>query len=160
VTRIKFLTTTHAICLLAIAGSSLAEGIYGGELIAVPVQTIAALAAAAVVVWRRRPTFGVIVAGWLALGPIVMPFASDNLRSGDPGLVASTVAYLAAIATALASGALALAESRRGGRTQTLTERAANAERRVDVTRPRPAGEDSPGRRRSARGRRQPRGCR
>ena len=110
--KTKKLTAVHVMALLAIAGSSLAEGVYGAEFVAIPVQMIVALAAAAIVLWRRRPIIGVIAAGWLALGTFIMPFVSDNLNSGKPGLVASTVAYLVAIAVAFASGALALVKDR------------------------------------------------
>jgi hypothetical protein len=116
------LTAVHVVGLLTIAGASLAEGVYGAAFVAVPVQMIAALAAAVVVLWRRRPTIGMIVAGWLALGPLVMPFVPDNLNSGKPGLVASTVVYLVAIAVALASGALALVAHRRSAPTRLLTK--------------------------------------
>lgn len=111
--KTKLLTAVHVAALVAIAGSSLAEGLYGAELVASVFQVVVGLAAAAIVVWRRTPTVGVIVAGWLALGPFAMPYVSDNLNSGDPGLVASTVAYLVAIAVALASGALVLVGNRR-----------------------------------------------
>lgn len=111
--KTKMLTAVHVVALVVIAGSSLAEGVYGAEFVAIPFQMIVALAAAAIVLWRRTPTIGVIAAGWLALGPFAMPFVSDNLNSGNPGLVASTVVYLIAIAVALASGALALVGNRR-----------------------------------------------
>jgi hypothetical protein len=113
----------HVVGLLAVATSSLAEGVYGAELVAIPVQIVAALAAVAVVMWRRNPTIGVIVAGWLALGPIAMPFVKDNLNSGKPGLIASTVVYLVAIVIALGSGVLAMVDNRRrGARTGALTD--------------------------------------
>jgi protein-S-isoprenylcysteine O-methyltransferase Ste14 len=116
------LTTVHVAALVAVAGASLAEGAYGAELVAIPVQVVAALAGAGAVLRRRKATIGVIVAGWLALGPFVMPFVSDNLSSARPGLVASTVAYLAALAVALASGALALMEDRRSARSEAPTQ--------------------------------------
>ena len=111
--KTKPLTAVHVVALVAIAGSSLAEGLYGAELVPSLSQMIVGLAAAAIVLWRRTPTIGVIVAGWLALGPFAMPYVSDNLNSGNAGLVASTVAYLVAIAVALASGALVLVGNRR-----------------------------------------------
>lgn len=109
----KLLMTTHVAGLLAIAGSSVAEGAYGADVMPIVVQTIVALAAAAIVIWRRRPTVGLVVAAWLALGPIAMPFVKDNLNSGKPGLVVSTVVCLVAIVSALAGGALALVAYRR-----------------------------------------------
>jgi hypothetical protein len=111
--KTKPLTAVHVVALVAIAGSSLAEGMYGAEFVPIVFQIIVGLAAAAIVLWRRTPTIGVIVAGWLALGPFAMPYVSDNLNSGNAGLVASTVAYLIAIAVALASGALVLVGNRR-----------------------------------------------
>jgi hypothetical protein len=118
--KLTISTSVHVIALVAVAGSSLAEAVYGAEPVAILVQMVVALAAAATVIWRRRPTIGVIVAGWLALGTVAMSFVSDNLNSGRPGLVASTVAYLIAIAVALASGALALMENRRSARARAL----------------------------------------
>jgi hypothetical protein len=120
--KTTWLTAVHVVSLLTIAGASLAEGVYGAAFVAIPVQMIAALAAVVLVLWRGRLTIGVIVAGWLALGPFVMPFVPDNLSSGKPGLVASTVVYLVAIAVALASGALALVVHRRSTPTRLLTE--------------------------------------
>jgi hypothetical protein len=108
--------------LAGIAASSLAEGVYGAEFVAIPVQMIAALVALVIVLWTRRPTVGVVVSGWLALGPIFMPFVRDNLSAGKPALVTSTVLYMVAIGIALASGGLALFESRRSTRTGAMAE--------------------------------------
>jgi hypothetical protein len=101
--------------LVAVAAASLAQGACGGELIAVPFTTVIPLAAAAAVIRTGKPLAGLLVAGWLALGPIFMPYVADDLSDpGNVGLFTSTVAYLVAIGLALLSGAAAQRDYRRG----------------------------------------------
>jgi hypothetical protein len=56
-----------------------------------------------VITWRtRKPTAGLIVSAWLALGPLAMPWTRDQLAHPQhPGVFAATVVQLAANATAL-----------------------------------------------------------
>jgi hypothetical protein len=114
--KIKHLLLVHLAGLLAIAASSVGEGATGGDATVCLVQAVTALAAAAVVGWRWRPTVGVVIAGWQSLGLFAMSFVGDNLRSGHPGLVASTIGYIAALAVAIISGALELVGRRRTAR--------------------------------------------
>jgi hypothetical protein len=63
--------------------------------------------------WTRKPLPGLIVAAWLSLGPIFMPYADNNLRDGRTGVVAGMAAELAANGVALLGGIAAYREHRR-----------------------------------------------
>jgi hypothetical protein len=120
--KIKYLLPIHLTGLLAIAAASIGEGVTGGDALVCLVQAATAVAAAGVVAWRRRPTIGVIVAGWQSLGLFAMSFVADNLRSGHPGLVVSTIGYVAALAVSVGSGALELMVNRRTARTGSVAK--------------------------------------
>jgi hypothetical protein len=79
----------------------------------VPFVMVATLAAAAIVARTRRPLPGLMVAAWLSLGPIFMPYAADNLRDGRTGVVARMAAQLAANGIALLSSITAYRDYRR-----------------------------------------------
>jgi MFS family permease len=101
------------VSLLAMAAAALVQGLAGAPLTPVAFVIVATLAAAAVVVWTRRPLPGLIVAAWLSLGPIFMPYAADNLREGRTGIAAGMAAQLAANGVALLSGIAAYRDYRR-----------------------------------------------
>jgi hypothetical protein len=111
--KTTYLLPVHLAGLLGVAAASVGEGATGGDATVCLVQALTILLAAAVVVWRRRPTVGLVVAAWQSLGLFAMSFVVDNLRSGHPGLVASTVGYVVALAVAIVSGALGLLSNRR-----------------------------------------------
>jgi len=99
--------------LVAMAAAALVQALAGAPPTPVPFVMVATLATAAIVVRTRRPLPGLIVAAWLSLGPIFMPYAADNLRDGRTGVVAGTAAQLAANGVALLSGIAAHREHRR-----------------------------------------------
>ena len=68
--------------LVAMAAAALAQGLAGAMLTPVLFVMVATLTAAAIVAWTRKPLPGLIVAAWLSLGPIFMPYADNNLRDG------------------------------------------------------------------------------
>src|SRR5262245_62083181 len=106
--------------LVAVAAAALAQGLSGALASPVPFVMVATLAAAAIVAWTRKPLPGLIVAAWLSLGPIFMPYAADNLRDGRTGVVAGMLGQLAANGVALLSGIAAYRDYRR--RAQLLAE--------------------------------------
>jgi hypothetical protein len=120
--KIKYLLPLHLTGLLAIAAASIGEWVTGGDAMVCLIQAVTAVAAAGVVAWRRRPTVGVIIAGWQSLGLFAMSFVADNLRSGHPGLVVSTIGYVAALAVAVGSGALEFTVNRRAARTGSVAK--------------------------------------
>jgi hypothetical protein len=99
--------------LVAMAAAALAQGLAGARLTPVLFVMVATLAAAAIVAWTRTPLPGLIVAAWLSLGPIFMPYAADNLRDGRTGVVAGMAAELAANGVALLGGIAAYRDYRR-----------------------------------------------
>jgi hypothetical protein len=104
--------------LLITGAATLLEGLLGADLTPGPVAMLAT-AIAAVVVWRTRtPLVGLIIAAWLALGPLAMPWTSDNLgRPQHAGVFIPTIVQLVANATALIVGVRAQIEHmRRTGR--------------------------------------------
>jgi hypothetical protein len=101
------------VSLVAMAAAALVQGLAGALLTPVPFVMVATLAAAAIVARTRRPLPGLIVAAWLSLGPIFMPYAADNLRDGRTGVVAGMAAQLAANGVALLSGITAYRACRR-----------------------------------------------
>jgi hypothetical protein len=102
-----------ALSLVAMAAAALAQGLAGALLTPVPFVMVATLAAATIVAWTRKPLPGLIVAAWLSLGPIFMPYAADNLRDGRTGIVAGMAAQLAANGVALLAGIAAYRDYRR-----------------------------------------------
>jgi hypothetical protein len=106
--KTRYLLPVHLAGLLGVAVASVGEAATGGDATVCLVQALTVVLAAAVVVWRRRSTVGLIVAAWQSLGLFAMSFVADNLRSGHAGLVISTVGYVAALAVAIVSGALEL----------------------------------------------------
>jgi hypothetical protein len=103
--------------LLVTGATTLLEGLPGAALTPGPVALLATVIAAAVV-WRtRRPTVGLIVAAWLALGPFAMPWTADNLHHPrHAGVFALTVVQLTANAVALITAISAQLRQRRGQR--------------------------------------------
>jgi MFS family permease len=99
--------------LVAMAAAALVQGLTGAPLTPVLFVMVATLAAAATVAWTRKPLSGLIVAAWLSLGPIFMPYAADNLRDGRTGVVAGMTAQLIANGLALLSGIAAYRDYRR-----------------------------------------------
>jgi hypothetical protein len=116
------LLPVHLTGLLAIVAASIGEGMTGGDAMVCLVQAVTAVTAAGVVAWRRRPTVGVIIAGWQSLGLFAMPFITDNLRSGHPGLVVSTIGYVTALAVSVGTGALEFIANRRIARTGSVAK--------------------------------------
>jgi hypothetical protein len=97
--------TVLVVSLGAVAATSVIQGASGGEAVAVPFTTLVPLVAAIAVVRTGKPLTGLIVAGWLALGPIFMPYAREHLSDpSNTGLFVGTIAQLAAIALAVLSG--------------------------------------------------------
>jgi hypothetical protein len=101
--------------LVAIATASIVQGLSGAELIAVPFNLTGTLVAAAVVIWSRKPTSGLIVDAWLSLGWVFMPtYKVDHLRDpANTGIFVGSLLQLLANTAALASGAAAEREYRR-----------------------------------------------
>jgi hypothetical protein len=119
-------TYVLVLSLVAMAAAALVQALAGALLTPVPFVMVATLAAAAIVAWTRRPLPGLIIAAWLSLGPIFMPYAADNLRDGRTGVVAGTAAQLIANGVALLSGIAAYRDYRR--RQQPLPARATEQE--------------------------------
>jgi hypothetical protein len=85
----------------------------GAKFLAVPFNVIVTTTASATVVRTRKPTAGLIVAAWLALGPIVTPIARDQLSDPNQAAIfAATILQLLAHAVALASGTAAQTRDR------------------------------------------------
>jgi hypothetical protein len=105
-------TYVLVLSLVAMAAAALAQGLAGALLTPVPFVMVATLAAA-LVARTRKPLPGLIVAAWLSLGPIFMPYAADNLRDGRTGIVAGMAAQLAANGVALLAGIAAYRDYRR-----------------------------------------------
>jgi hypothetical protein len=106
-------TYALVVSLVAMAAAALVQGLAGALLTPVPFVMATTLAAAAIVVWTRKPLPGLIVAAWLSLGPIFMPYAADNLHDGRAGVVAGMAAQLVANGVALLSGIAACRDYRR-----------------------------------------------
>ena len=108
-------TWTLVIRLLGIGTASIVKAFAGADLIGVPFNLTVTLAASAAVIWTRKPTIGLIVAVWLSLAWVFMPYHTiDHLR--DPasvGIFVGALAQLVANAAALVSGAVAEREYRR-----------------------------------------------
>jgi hypothetical protein len=102
------------VSLVAIAAAAAAQGAFGEEFIAVAFTTLVPLGAAVAVIQTGKPLPGLLAAGWLALGPVFMPYVADDLSDPNKvGLVTSTVVYLVAIGLAILSGAAAQREHAR-----------------------------------------------
>jgi hypothetical protein len=103
------------VSLVVTGATTLLEGLLGAALTPGPVAMLAT-AIAAGVVWRtRKPLVGLIIAAWLALGPIAMPWTGDQLsHPGHPAVFVLTVVQLIADASAVIVGALAQVEYSRG----------------------------------------------
>lgn len=106
-------TRVLVLSLVAVAAASLVQGLSGALLTPVPFVMVVSLVAAAIVARTGRPLPGLIVAAWLSLGPIFMPYAADNLSDGRTGVVAGMAAQLAANGVALLSGVAAYRAYRR-----------------------------------------------
>jgi hypothetical protein len=90
------------LALLVTGASTLLEGLLGADMTPGPVA-MAATSIASLIIWlTRKPTAGLIVSAWLALGPLAMPWTRDQLAHPQhPGVFAATVVQLVANATAL-----------------------------------------------------------
>ena len=106
-------TYVLVVSLVAMAAAALVQGLAGALLTPGAFVMVATLAAAAVVAWTRKPLPGLVVAAWLALGPIFMPYAADNLRDARTGVAAGMAVQLAANGVALLSGVAAYRHYRR-----------------------------------------------
>jgi hypothetical protein len=103
------------ISLLGIGAASIVSALGGADFIVVPFNLTVTLAAAAAVIWTRKPTIGLIVAAWLSLGWIFMPaYTIDHLRDpASAGIFIGALMQFLANAAALASGAAAQRDYRR-----------------------------------------------
>jgi hypothetical protein len=136
------MATTYVLVLslVAMAAAALVQGLAGALLTPVPFVMVATLAAAVVVVWTRKPLPGLIVAAWLSLGPIFMPYAADNLRDGRTGVFAGMLGQLIANGVALLSGIAAYRNYRRAPLLAEPSPRLAEAGSEYEPTRPRGRG--------------------
>ncbi|NEA97496.1 hypothetical protein [Streptomyces sp. SID13726] len=86
---------------------------------AVPPGRVIPLVTAGLPAWRPNPGTAGLALGvglFLGVGAILTPDTGDHLASGDPALIASTVAELVALAALVIAGAAAVL-SRKGART-------------------------------------------
>jgi hypothetical protein len=101
------------ISLIVTGATTLLEGLLGAALTPGPVAMLATAIAAGVVWKTHKPLVGLIIAGWLALGPIAMPWTGDQLsHPGHPAVFALTIVQLIANASAVIVGILAQVEYR------------------------------------------------
>ena len=99
------------LCMTAVA---VAQRLSGDALMPVWFNVVATVGAAAAVVVTCKPTAGLAVVGWLALGPIFMTYTGDNLSHPESsGVRIGTIASLVANACAIARGAVAQPAYRR-----------------------------------------------